>query len=283
MRRSFNVLTGFLRGAPPRANPGSVMDDALDEFRRAIEAFPVDSTGRRRYLDREGRDTWLLPFSQGKKWWLARAREIGEEATVAELLAHVAEVRSFVEPTRARIARERAARDDERAWESQAYLVTCNRGIRLGDAFRGRLVWLFHGTSTAKLRSIQRKGIRPDAPKRAHSDASRGRVFLTSYDGGALYSGGMPGATMYAERAAYVFGGNPVVLRVIVPWNWLEPDSDDADLSCSHLQWECPKAILPAQLMEANGERLRGLLRDDEPWRAGYVGPRDVSARVRRT
>lgn len=276
------ALATFLRAGRPRANPPDPLDGPLGDLRAALADFPVGADGGRRIVGAGGEERWLTPFEQAEDLWRERAREVGAERAARELADWAAEVRAGAGPARERAARARAERAAAAAWEAQAYRAPYPPPRDVNRAFEGRLVWLYHGTATSKLDAILADGVRRDAPKRVDSAANRGRVFLTSHEGGALHSGGMPGATMYAERAARRFGGEPVVLRVIVPWAWVAPDEDDWDLSCADIQWECGRTLPPAVVMEADGRRLRGPLGEgDEGWRAGHVGPRDVSVRRR--
>ena len=60
------------------------------------------------------------------------------------------------------------------------------------------------------------------------------------------------GLRMYYE----VHGrGEPVVLRVIVPWRDLSPDVDDSDISCGRYQWRTRSDVPPAAI-----EQLQALL-----------------------
>ena len=275
------TLGAFLRGGASRPNPSPALDAGLDALREVVDAYAALRPGVRPYLLRpDGVTTLFLPHARSVAAWHEEAAERGEAAAAAQLAAHVEDLRAHLPAEAARVARERAEAIDQRAWEAQADPVPRCPRRPLGGAYRGRLVWLYHGTTSIKLPGILREGLRHDAPKRLRVEETRGRVFLTANPLGRLGWGEAPGARMYAERAASVGGGDPVVLRVIVPWDWLTPDQDDTDLSCAHYQWELASTIPPAQIMEADGVRLRGPLADDESWRAGYVGPRDARRRA---
>lgn len=114
-------------------------------------------------------------------------------------------------------------------------------------------VWMYHGTSTRLCSKIMRDGLRPDA-KRTWPDATPGYVYLTVEPGSWSKPAG--DARFYAERAAGRWGGDPVVLRLIVPWGWLESDEDDADLKSGYLQYRTSETIPPSAIMEFNGERI---------------------------
>ena len=160
---------------------------------------------------------------------------------------------------RAREARAEAAEAREAAYEAQAVDVQ-----EVGPGGRwGKNVWMYHGTSSRFVPSILRSGILPGAAARrprtkvagvrSNEAGPRGpvglqpHVFLTSM---AKY------AKDYAEAAARTHGGDPVVLRVIVPWGDLSPDPDDADLKSGARQWVISK-VSPAQIYEVNGVRRR--------------------------
>ena len=114
-------------------------------------------------------------------------------------------------------------------------------------------VWMYHGTSTKLCSKIMRDGLRPDA-RRTWPDATPGYVYLTVEPGSWSKPAG--DARFYAERAAGRWGGDPVVLRLIVPWGWLESDEDDADLQSGRLQYRTTETIPPSAIMEFNGDRI---------------------------
>lgn len=150
----------------------------------------------------------------------------------------------------AKAAAARAERA-ERAYEAQ--------GVDLEDLWRegepavrrkagGEWVWLYHGTSSALLPGILQHGLRPGENV---IDAKTPGVFLTAMPG----RGDNAGAFFYARRAAAHFGGEPVVLRVLVPFDALEPDPDDEDIQAGRHQYVID-AVAPAWIYEVNGERL---------------------------
>lgn len=147
-----------------------------------------------------------------------------------------------------------AAAEAER-WESQAFEVPPKpKGGHRGK-FAGALVWMYHGTSTALLRDIKRNGLQADAPKRTWSSTTRGWVYLTRAP-----SDGPGGAWDYALKAAREHGGDPVVLRVIVPWDDLSPDLDDRDISAGAHQYRMRYGVPPSAIFEVGDDRMRGTI-----------------------
>jgi hypothetical protein len=162
-----------------------------------------------------------------------------------------AEIRARIEELRleapAAEARRQQIREDERH-EAQAEEVgEWESWDVLNRRHRGSDVWLYHGTSTAVLDDILRHGLHPDVARHVHMDATEGFVYLTARGAG-------PGsAEYYARRASSVLGGDPVVLRVIVAWDDLEPDPDDQDISTGRYQYV---TRAPVRVMEVDGTRL---------------------------
>lgn len=153
-----------------------------------------------------------------------------------------------------RAAADRAAAEAER-WESQAFEVPPKPKSGHRGKFTGSLVWMYHGTSTALLGEINRLGLQPDAPKRTWSSTTRGWVYLTRAPGD-----GPGGAWGYALKAAREHGGDPVVLRVIVPWDDLSPDLDDRDISAGAHQYRMKYGVPPSAIFEVGDERVRGTI-----------------------
>ena len=244
---------------------------AWREVRVALAALRPDGVAR--YTDAEGRGVYFSPTSVMTARMLGRAEAEGDAAVALDLEGYVAEVRAALAAETVKAAAEREEREAEETWERQAYVYPYPPPRACGR-WSGRLVWLNHGTTTKRLKAILREGIRPDLPARRRAETKPGRTFLTANAGGDLRSGQAPGAGMYAQRVAELWGGDPVVLRVIVPWSVLTPDSDDADLACASYQWETDTLISPAQIMEANGRRLRAPISAQEPWRLGHSGPK---------
>jgi RNA:NAD 2'-phosphotransferase (TPT1/KptA family) len=124
-------------------------------------------------------------------------------------------------------------------------------------------VWLYHGTTSAFLPRILREGLVPGKDARPPRKrllglranlADRGGqirfqpyVFLTADDSGRAASAGW-----YARQAAHVHGGDPVVLRVIVPYDALAPDPDDADIRSGRYQFVIDH-VPPETIREVDG------------------------------
>lgn len=155
------------------------------------------------------------------------------------------------------LRRAQAHRDEAESerWESQAFEVPPKPKSGHRGKFVGALVWMYHGTSTALLGDIKRNGLQPDAPKRTWSSTTRGWVYLTRASGD-----GPGGAWGYALKAAREHGGDPVVLRVIVPWNDLSPDLDDRDISAGAHQYRMKYGVPPSAIFEVDDERVRGTI-----------------------
>lgn len=64
---------------------------------------------------------------------------------------------------------------------------------------------------------------------------------------------GAASAEFYARRAAVVFGGEPVILRVIVDWDDLSPDPDDEDIASGAWQFV---TSAPVRVVEVDGEKV---------------------------
>lgn len=154
------------------------------------------------------------------------------------------------------LARGQAKTDrEERAYEKQAERVDTSRthGER-ARKLRGKRVWLYHGTSSELLPEIVQHGLSPDRDPIDPMTTTEGYVYLTG-EPGSWDSGGS--AWFYARRAAAHFGGAPVILRVIVDFDDLEPDEDDADLRSYDVQYRTTLPVPPTAIMEVDGQRLR--------------------------
>lgn len=147
-------------------------------------------------------------------------------------------------------AQRAAARQREQdAWEAQAREV--ERGLSPDELERdlaGEDVWLWHGTSTTLWPEIQRLGLLVEPQTRAEPETTPGYVYLTADPDHAR--------RFYARRAASVFGGDPLVLRVAVPWDELSFDEDDADIPSGQVQFRMARDVLPGEILEADGERV---------------------------
>jgi hypothetical protein len=168
---------------------------------------------------------------------------------LADMKARVAEA-----PSRAKAARVAAQKErDDAKWEAQG--VEVDEGTPLSK-LRGKKVWLYHGTTSKLVPSIQRDGLRPsdDHGKRSNIGSSAFRhatgdsVFLSAR------SSGDASAHFYAQQAARRHGGDPVVLRVLVDGDDLQHDPDDKDIQSGRYQYVVPR-VEPHEVMEVNGER----------------------------
>lgn len=172
-----------------------------------------------------------------------------------EALAYIAE---WLDPAAIEAARkakraEDAAVREEARYEAQA-LDLADASYRgpaaLRRAAKGRLVWLYHGTSSRFVDAILQDGLRHGIQR---IDAKQVGVFLTARPGGGLHDGGT--AAWYARRAAARFGGDPVVLRVRVPFDDVEMDADDADIAAGDYQFVVDY-VPPEDVCEVNGNRV---------------------------
>jgi hypothetical protein len=201
---------------------------------------------------------------QGMKYPVSRRRT---ESALQELLVQTAdpsspgheEAVSFLREARAQVlaapGRERAeraaARKAER-YESQGAEIDMASPDPL-RRLRRKKVWLYHGSSSKLLPEIRRHGIQPSKTHGRVSNIGRSaferpaddRVFLTAKFGGDA------SATTYARAAARAHGGDPIVLRVLVDRDNLSYDSDDADLSVGHYQFEID-SVSPEEILEVH-------------------------------
>lgn len=116
--------------------------------------------------------------------------------------------------------------------------------------YRGKWVWLFHGTSSKLLRSMSEHGLVGDLRRTDPRGSLTRKVYLTA----SPYEEPC-GAGAYAKVAAYVHGGRPLVVRVLVPFDALEPDPDDADLGCGRKQWIVDE-VTREHLFQMDGQPL---------------------------
>ncbi len=154
-----------------------------------------------------------------------------------------------------RLASERAVAKTAAAEERRemmkyrgAVQVASDPRERRRQRLAGKDVWLYHGTTSKLLPRIRREGLSPEMHhlSSSPSDTTPGYVYLTADAYGT--EGGT--AQFYARRAAGVHGGEPVVLRVRVPWDALEPDEDDADLRCGRHQFRLAGRVPPEDVVE---------------------------------
>jgi len=123
---------------------------------------------------------------------------------------------------------------------------------RIDELARGHLVWAYHGTSSRFASDIERNGLVPGVNR---IDAKQNGIYLTARHGSWSDSGGT--AVWYAQRAAGQFGGEPVVIRVLVPYDALVWDTDDKDIESGRYQWLIG-SVPPASICEIDGDRVRG-------------------------
>jgi len=91
------------------------------------------------------------------------------------------------------------------------------------EAAKKKKVTVYHGTSSKKLALIIRHGALDPAQSKDYTnweDVSPGIYVTRQLEG-------FTGAWLYANRAASQDGGNPVVLELTVPLNWIDIDPDD--------------------------------------------------------
>lgn len=157
----------------------------------------------------------------------------------------IAELEADLPQARARGEQARAEQD----WEAQAHeLEYWHSPAELERRYAGQDVWLWHGTSTAVWPQIQREGLLAMPPRSTHGEATPGFVYLTADPNHAV--------DFYARRAASVFGGKPLLLRVAVPWDELRYDDDDADIPSGRVQFMLPRTLYPHEIREAGDEKL---------------------------
>lgn len=189
----------------------------------------------------------FLRVLSGRPHW-ARFHEYLAEAPVGEIQADVAE-REAAHARRGEQAKADAREEAQRRRKFRgAVEVEVDPKDRRKQRLSGQDVWLYHGTSSKLLSKIRKEGLCPDPPRRAAPDTSSGYVYLTVRAGSAMDRGG--DAVFYARQAVGVFGGEPVVLRVRVPWDALDRDEDDSDLRTYHYQYRFAGCIRPEQIAE---------------------------------
>lgn len=144
----------------------------------------------------------------------------------------------------------------KRLWDRQAAEIDLEAPRRRWPRlYQGKDVWLWHGTSTELLPEIREYGLLAEPPKPTHPSSTPGYVYLTTISGGWSRTGG--DALFYARSAASKHGGDPVLLRVIVPWDELEPDADDEDIESGNWQFRTPHDV-PADMVREIGEERVG-------------------------
>ena len=273
----------FLAGRPARANPGDRLDPALAaavrDYVGAVREYAA-AVGELR-LERPDATWYLTPPGRVRTVWLPRYLRDNADRGHAELAVEVAararEIREAIPEQAARAARARAQERDLAAWEGQAYELEV---MPRGRAAEGRLVWLYHGTSDALLASILHQGLLADPPARsADSSVTPGYVYL------ALTAAR---TSFYCRVACRKHGGEPVLLRLALPWSWTEPDLDDVDIESGRWQRRVGASLPPEHIFEVARagqiERVRGPLRaeGEDAWARGFASPNNPAARRER-
>tara|TARA_R110000824_G_scaffold54028_2_gene149077 strand:- start:43631 stop:47185 length:3555 start_codon:yes stop_codon:yes gene_type:complete len=144
----------------------------------------------------------------------------------------------------------------ERDYEAQGVEIDPHDPPPLSE-LRGKMVWLYHGTTTKHLKTINRAGISPgQQPSNfgavGNSDAVQDVVFLTAQ------ASGQASAAFYAKGAARRHGGDPTVLRVLVSGDTLSHDADDEDISSGGYQFTSG-GVAVDEIIEVDGERIHPL------------------------
>lgn len=179
--------------------------------------------------------------------------ETGPDHEMSELSADVDEMEREIVKARQQSKADKAERRYERQAEHvEPHETHMQRERRL----RGKTVWLYHGTSSKLIEKILRDGLSPDQTPIDKATTTPGFVYLTAQPGNWGEGGS---AAFYARRAAARYGGEPIILRVIIDFDDLEPDDDDADQSAAtyNAQFRTPHTVPPSAIMEIDGERLR--------------------------
>lgn len=153
-------------------------------------------------------------------------------------------------------AEAEAVEAEQAAWDSQAEIIDEDAPAwAQARRLAGKSVWVYHGTSSALLERILSDGLDPAVEERTWDEATPGCVYLTALGYESFLQGGGT-AEFYAKVAASKWGGRPVVLRLIVPWDHLLMDEDDADLKVGDHQFCYPGLIPPDWIREIDGERI---------------------------
>jgi hypothetical protein len=197
--------------------------------------------------------TWI--YARTKWDWIYRSIEedlaAGREAVIVSEFLDLAAKAENEARVRRQQRRLGAAR---RIWERQAAEIDVELRRRWSRLYGGKDVWLWHGTSSALLPEIREHGLLAEPPKPTHPSSTPGYVYLTTIPGGFTRTGG--DAIFYARSAASRHGGDPVLLRVIVPWDELEPDMDDEDIESGRWQFRTEFDIPPDMIREIGEERV---------------------------
>jgi len=209
----------------------------------------------------------------GPKW--DRVFKNLAEGGVSELEEYIAEERAELPALAAKRTARAKAEADEEVWDAQAYSIPDPLTPYQRGKLRGKLVWVYHGTSDSLLPEILRRGLDVNPPKKTWQNTTGGYVYIATTPAEV---------EAYAKRAAYTYSGFPVVLRIILPFDELRPDLDDKDLPGGKRQFRTKYTIPPEQffsvLRAGQEERLREPAMSppgdaDFSWKYTYKSPAD--------
>ena len=218
----------FLRRERKGRSAGNVYpSERSPSFERALPPERRELAGRWVRVLSGSRPLWRVfyeylataPIAEIETDLLAREREASDKARAAALEAR------------------RARRADLKY--AGAVRLAFDPDDRKKQKLEGEMVWLYHGTTSKLLPTIRKEGLCPSPPKKSFAATTPGYVYLTAHR-----------AQYYAWHAAGQFGGRPIVLRVRVPWDDLEPDDDDADLTIGRDQYRYGACIPPHEIAE---------------------------------
>lgn len=182
---------------------------------------------------------------------LAYGAEQGEtrEQSLAEFQAHLdtlrAQAAAFIAEAPKHQEERRREREDVRLESLGDHLEDdVRRGIPAGER-----VWLYHVTSSTLLPEIMKHGLLASPKKRTQvglgASRERGVYLHTSGTGVEMDT--------YGRAAVAAHGGRPVLLRVLVDSDDLEPDPDDADLGSGGRQVLYRSDIPPSDIYQVDG------------------------------
>lgn len=193
----------------------------------------------------------LLGLQRAFERGLAYGAEQGEtrEQSLAEFQAHLdtlrAQAAAFIAEAPKHQEERRREREDARLESLGDHLEDdVRRGIPAGER-----VWLYHVTSSTLLPEIMKHGLLASPKKRTQvgpgASRERGVYLHTSGTGVEMDT--------YGRAAVAAHGGRPVLLRVLVDSDDLEPDPDDADLGSGGRQVLYRSDIPPSDIYQVDG------------------------------
>lgn len=199
---------------------------------------------RLRLAELESEDGWAPKIRWRNLYASLMGDEMASSAARAFLEGKIVDLEEAMEGATER----RAYRELESKREARGVEVDYWEGFSKLDAqLRGCDVWLYHGTSSVFLPGILETGLLTEPPQASHDNTTRGYVYLADYEQ----------ALRYARSSAARFGGEPVVLRVLVPWDELEPDEDDADIPSGRRQFQVPRTVSPYEIYQVDDDWVR--------------------------